>query len=117
MGCHATRFEESDRLDCGFPHLPSDFLIALHDSECRRVQHQRVRRRTSANEDIGLNKTITLSDRCRLSLRFQLFNAFNRHRFAGPNTTIGDPKFGTVPAENLNGQSPRVGQLGARFTF
>jgi len=117
MGCHATRFEESDRLDCGFPHLPSDFLIALHDGEAGEFSTAGYGDPPQANEDIGLNKTITFSDRYRLSLRFQLFNAFNRHRFAGPNTTIGDPKFGTVPAENLNGQSPRVGQLGARFTF
>ena len=70
-----------------------------------------------ATEDIGFNKTVVFNDRYRLSLRFQMFNAFNRHRFSGPNTTIGDPRFGTVPADNLNGQNPRIGQFGARFTF
>ncbi len=70
-----------------------------------------------ATEDIGVNKTVMFGERYRLSLRFQMFNAFNRHRFSGPNTTIGDPRFGTVPAENLNGQNPRIGQFGARFTF
>lgn len=70
-----------------------------------------------ASEDIGINKTLALGERYRLSLRFQMFNALNRHRFSGPNTTIGDPRFGTVPAENLNGQDPRIGQFGARFTF
>jgi hypothetical protein len=70
-----------------------------------------------ATEDIGFNKTIVFQERFRLSLRFQMFNAFNRHRFSGPNTTIGDPRFGTVPAENLNGQNARIGQFGARFSF
>ena len=70
-----------------------------------------------ATEDIGINKTLAFGERYRLSLRFQMFNAFNRHRFSGPNTTIGDPRFGTVPADDLNGQNPRIGQFGARFTF
>jgi hypothetical protein len=71
----------------------------------------------TAVEDIGLNKNISFGERFHLSLRFQMFNAFNRHRFSGPNTTIDDPRFGTVPAENLSGLNPRVGQFGARFTF
>ena len=70
-----------------------------------------------ATEDIGINKTLSFGEHYRLSLRFQMFNALNRHRFSGPNTTIGDPRFGTVPADNLNGQDPRIGQFGARFTF
>jgi len=47
-----------------------------------------------------------------------MFNAFNRHGFAGPNTQIGSAKFGKVMPEDLNGlPGPRVGQFGARFTF
>lgn len=71
----------------------------------------------TAVEDIGLNKSLSFGERYHLSLRVQMFNVFNRHRFAGPNTTIGDPRFGTVPPENLNGANPRVGQVGVRFTF
>ena len=72
-----------------------------------------------ATEDIGINKDFRFSsERYRLSLKFQMFNAFNRHGFAGPNTQIGSPDFGKVTYQDLNGTpGPRVGQFGARFTF
>lgn len=67
----------------------------------------------------------------RLSLKFQMFNVFNRHGLGGPNTTIGGtvadpwdltgqtqlPAFGKVTWQNVYGApGPRVGQFGARFT-
>ena len=72
-----------------------------------------------ATEDIGISKAFRFADeRYLLSLRFQMFNALNRHGFAGPNTQIGSAKFGKVMPEDLNGvPGPRVGQFGARFTF
>jgi hypothetical protein len=72
-----------------------------------------------ATEDVGISKAFRFADeRYLLSLRFQMFNAFNRHGFAGPNTQIGSAKFGKVMPEDLNGvPGPRVGQFGARFTF
>jgi hypothetical protein len=72
-----------------------------------------------ATEDIGISKAFRFADeRYLLSLRFQMFNALNRHGFAGPNTQIGSVKFGKVMPENLNGlPEPRVGQFGARFAF
>ncbi len=72
-----------------------------------------------ATEDIGLSKAFRFSnERYELSLRFQMFNAFNRHGFAGPNTQIGTADFGKVMPYDLNGTpGPRVGQFGARFTF
>jgi hypothetical protein len=73
-----------------------------------------------ATEDIGLNKALAFGDgdRYRLSLRFQMFNAFNRHGFGGPNTSIGNPDFGKVMPYSLNGSpGPRQGQFGMRFTF
>jgi hypothetical protein len=73
-----------------------------------------------ATEDIGLNKALAFGegDRYRLSLRFQMFNAFNRHGFGGPITNPSDPAFGTVTADNLRGNpGPRQGQFGMRFTF
>jgi hypothetical protein len=72
-----------------------------------------------ASEDVGISKAFRFADeRYLLSLRFQMFNVFNRHGFAGPNTQIGTADFGTVIYQNLNGlPGPRVGQFGARFTF
>jgi hypothetical protein len=72
-----------------------------------------------ASEDVGISKSFRFADeRYLLSLRFQMFNVFNRHGFAGPNTQIGTADFGTVMYQDLNGlPGPRVGQFGARFTF
>jgi carboxypeptidase family protein len=71
-----------------------------------------------ATEDAGLSKDLRIAERYQLSVRFQLFNVFNRHGFAGPNTQIGSTDFGKITYQNLNGNpGPRVGQFGARFTF
>ncbi len=73
-----------------------------------------------ASEDLGLNKALAFGadGRYRMSLRFQMFNVFNRHGFGGPNTSIGNPDFGKVMSYSLNGApGPRVGQFAARFTF
>ncbi|MBZ5689261.1 MAG: TonB-dependent receptor [Acidobacteriia bacterium] len=88
-----------------------------------------------ASEDLGLNKALAFGPdgRYRLSLKFQLFNAFNRHGLGGPNTTIGGtvadpwdlspypaqiPAYGKVTWQNVYGSpGPRFGQFGMRFTF
>ena len=71
------------------------------------------------SEDAGLSKAFRFAnERYQLSLRFQMFNVFNRHTFAGPNTQIGSTDFGKLMPYDLNGTpGPRVGQFGARFTF
>jgi hypothetical protein len=72
-----------------------------------------------ATEDIGVNKSTRFGcETCQLHVYFQIFNVFNRHGVAGPNTQIGTAGFGTVMAQDLNGRpGPRVGQIGARFNF
>jgi len=72
-----------------------------------------------ASEDVGVSKSLRFgAERYLLSLRFEMFNVFNRHGFAGPNTQIGTADFGKVLPEDLNGlPGPRVGQFGARFSF
>jgi outer membrane receptor protein involved in Fe transport len=72
-----------------------------------------------ASEDFGISKAFRFAgERYGLSLRFEMFNVFNRHGFAGPNTQIGTSDFGKVLPQDLNGlPGPRVGQFGARFTF
>jgi hypothetical protein len=71
-----------------------------------------------ATEDLGVSKAVRFAERYSVRLYFQMFNVFNRHGFAGPNTQIGSADFGKVASYDLNGvPGPRVGQFGARFTF
>jgi hypothetical protein len=71
-----------------------------------------------ASEDLGVSKALSFKERYQVRLYFQLFNVFNRHGFSGPDTQIGTADFGKVLPRDLNGlPAPRVGQLGARFTF
>jgi hypothetical protein len=71
-----------------------------------------------ATEDLGVSKSFLLGEGRYLSLRYQMFNVFNRHGFSGPNTQVGSVDFAKVLGANLNGlPGPRVGQFGARFTF
>jgi hypothetical protein len=44
-----------------------------------------------------------------------MFNAFNRHSYRDPNTAV-DSGLGQITDGGRN-PGPRVGQLGARFTF
>jgi hypothetical protein len=71
-----------------------------------------------AVEDSGVSKAQRFGERAELHVFCQVFNVFNRHGFSGPNTQIGTAGFGQILAQDLNGlPGPRVGQLGARFTF
>jgi len=77
-----------------------------------------------ATEDIGINKYINFGEgRYKLDIRFDMFNAFNRHSYDGPHTGVDyNPSTGTYATlgKILDGggnPGPRVGQIGARFTF
>ncbi|HWR17965.1 MAG TPA: TonB-dependent receptor [Terriglobales bacterium] len=78
-----------------------------------------------ATEDLGLNKSIRFGDRYLLTLRYQMFNVFNRRSWGGPNTGIGTAEFGKVGTPDGQGHyyavggnpGPRVGQFGLRFSF
>jgi hypothetical protein len=48
------------------------------------------------NWDIGLHKYFRLWERGQLQFRSEFFNAFNRANFYLPNTTFGDPAFGSI---------------------
>jgi hypothetical protein len=69
-----------------------------------------------ASEDIGVMKDFAFGSdaRYKLQVRFELYNAFNRHHFGNPDTNIASPTFGQVTG--MWGD-PRQGQLGARFSF
>jgi hypothetical protein len=70
-----------------------------------------------ATEDIGINKYFTFGKdgRFKLDLRYDMFNAFNRHSYDGPHTGV-DSNLGKI-LDGGGTPGPRVGQLGARFTF
>ncbi len=71
-----------------------------------------------ATEDLGVSKSSRFGEHYNLRFYFQMFNVFNRHGVAGPNTQIGTAGFGEVLAQDLNGLPvARVGQFGARFSF
>jgi hypothetical protein len=69
-----------------------------------------------AEEDAGLMKYFPMGrdGRYKLSLRFEMYNLFNRHYFADPNTSLGSATFGMVTGTT---GSPRQGQFGARFQW
>jgi hypothetical protein len=69
-----------------------------------------------ADEDLGIMKYFSMGQdgRYRLSVRFEMYNLFNRHYFADPSANIGSPLFGYVTGSS---GSPREGQLGARFQW
>jgi hypothetical protein len=72
----------------------------------------------TANEDLGVIKKISFGPdgRFRLSFRGEFFNVFNRSRFGSPITNLSDSNFGKITGFDY-GTSPRIGQVGARFTF
>jgi hypothetical protein len=72
-----------------------------------------------ATEDLSVSKSLRFGcEGCQLRVYFQMFNVLNRHGFSGPNTQIGTAGFGEVLPQDLNGlPSPRVGQVGVRYTF
>jgi hypothetical protein len=53
------------------------------------------------------------SEEARLQLRFELYNTLNHPMFYAPNTTFGNPAFGTV----TGALPPRDVQLGMKLTW
>lgn len=66
-----------------------------------------------ANVDAALHRTIELSGRVRLELRWEIFNLFNRANFDVPNRIAFTPNFGRI----FSAGPARQMQLGAKVTF
>jgi len=66
------------------------------------------------NWDMSLFKSVRVTEKSSFQLRFEAFNVFNHTQFAFANTTLGTG-FGTITA--VRPGSPRVIQLGGRFSF
>jgi len=66
------------------------------------------------NEDLGLEKTTSITESVSLELRFEAFNAFNRTRFGNPSTNLGTMStFGKITS--ASGQ--RNAQISAKIRF
>ncbi|MFZ0772085.1 MAG: carboxypeptidase regulatory-like domain-containing protein [Candidatus Sulfotelmatobacter sp.] len=75
------------------------------------------------NLDIALAKTTTITERVKLELRAEFFNALNHPEFAQPTVVDGaanidSPTFGQITTTgSFRGPAPRIGQLAMRLTF
>lgn len=66
------------------------------------------------NENISLARTFQFTENMRIDLRGEVFNLFNRVRWADPNTDINSPDFGLVRAQ---ANAPRQMQFALKFYF
>ena len=72
------------------------------------------------NTDLNIYKSFVPKEGMRIEVRAEMFNAFNHPRFAPPNTSVGDPLFGTITSDSVQGtvlENPRSFQFGLRFEF
>jgi hypothetical protein len=69
------------------------------------------------DEDLSLLKNLAFGQdgRYKLQLRGEFFNVLNRHRFDGMNTSLSSAYFAHVMGAGA--ETPRNGQLGARFEW
>ena len=67
-----------------------------------------------ANYDVTLFKNTSITERVGLQFRTEVFNVFNRVRFAYPGTAIGQPQFGVISGQY---NDPRLIQLALRLIF
>lgn len=68
------------------------------------------------NMDLNLYKSFVPKEGMRLELRAEMFNFLNHPRFGQPNSSVGDPFFGTITGD-AGGETPRFFQFGLRFEF
>ncbi len=66
------------------------------------------------NENLSLAKHIRVTERWRVSLRWEAFNIFNRVRWGGPDGTATSATFGLVRSQ---ANRPRQMQLGVKVNF
>ena len=72
------------------------------------------------NTDLNVYKSFVPKEGMRIEVRAEMFNFFNHPRFAQPNSAVGDPLFGTINSDSVNGtvlEPPRSFQFGLRFEF
>lgn len=67
-----------------------------------------------ANVDVSLVKNTRMTERLTLQFRSEFFNFLNTPRFAPPNTSFGNPLFGTVSNQ---ANQPRVVQFALKLIY
>jgi hypothetical protein len=73
-----------------------------------------VRSHGIANYDFTVFKNTKITEKVGLQFRAEIFNLFNRVRFAYPGTTVGTPQFGVISGQY---NDPRLVQLALRLLF
>ena len=68
------------------------------------------------NMDLNLYKSFVPKEGMRVEVRAEMFNFANHPRFGQPNSSVGDPFFGTITSD-APGENPRSFQFGLRFEF
>jgi len=63
--------------------------------------------------DLGIHRAFPIRERMKLTLRWEMFNAFNRANFNNPNAVIGSPAAGTISATYPS----RSMQVALKLTF
>jgi hypothetical protein len=67
-----------------------------------------VRTRPYLNEDLNLNKHFPIHEQISADLRLDVFNAFNRHVFAKPDSGVYDLNFGQITGLNDGPRSMQI---------
>lgn len=68
------------------------------------------------NMDLNVYKSFVPKEGTRIEVRAEMFNFTNHPRFGQPNSSVGDPFFGTITGD-APGENPRAFQFGLRFEF
>ena len=63
--------------------------------------------------DLSVFKNFSITERNRVQLRFEAFNALNQVHFGQPGGTLGSPTFGAI----TSAADGRVLQMAAKYTF
>ena len=63
--------------------------------------------------DAAVSRYFNITERHRVELRFEFFNALNRPNFSAPDNTVTDATFGEI----LSDVSPRILQFALKYTF
>ena len=74
-----------------------------------------IRNLASPQLNLTLARTFTLSERIKLQLRCESFNAANTPLYNGPVTDFKDPRFGQLPLAQPN--FPRLVQIAGKILF
>ena len=67
------------------------------------------------NMDLNIYKSFVPKEGMRIEVRAEMFNFTNHPRFGQPNTSVGDPLFGTVTSDASTGGSRKSAILPVRI--